>query len=159
GDPPGSGIKGCGGITYTTRYMWDRGLSAALEVKDPRGAQTTMTYDQFGRPLEVREPDPATGAAVAEPALRFSYFAAQGGPVQRARVESRVGSGVWRVVWAYTDGLGAPLLTLEQADPAAGDGGEWLVAGLPITDGLGSVGVVYEPWFYSGDPAAHPLNE
>jgi YD repeat-containing protein len=157
GGAAGSSLAGCGGIQHRTRLAWDRGLGVVVSETNPQGASTTMTYDGFGRPSEVFSPDPATGLPSALPSARVSYFTAPGGPVQRARVQQRTGAASWREVWGYTDGLGAPLLSLEQADKAAGDGGDWLVSGLSRHDGQGLASNLYEPWFYDGDPAAHPL--
>ena len=131
GELPEQISPGCRGLLYGKRIRWDRGLGAVVTEKDRRGDATTLGYDGFGRPIEVHEPDPITSIAGTEPTLRIVYFTAPGGPVQRTRVEARMAPGTWREAWGYSDGLGTPLLSLEQADPAAGDGGRWRVSGLP----------------------------
>ena len=155
---PGPGpFSGCGGIRQRMRLGWDRGLGAPITEATPQGATTVFRYDSFGRPTEVIDPDPLTGAPQDEPSIRIAYFTSPGGPVQRARMEQRTGPGQFRQAWGYTDGAGAPLLSLEQADPSAGDGGDWRVQGLARGNAQGLATDVFDPWFYSGDPANHPL--
>ena len=76
--------------------------------------------------------------------------------MQRVKVESSEGGGRTHTRWRYVDSLGRAMLTLDQADPSTGDEGQWVVSGMPRRLG-GLVKAVYEPWFYSGDPASHPL--
>ena len=158
GEELAGGLSGCGNnASYSKRLSWDRGFGATLTEKNPQGGASRRVYDGFGRTIEVYQPNAASGLPDAEPSLRITYFTNPGGPVQRTRVESRVGPGSWRQGWAYSDGMGTPLLSLEQADFAHGDGGAWLVSGLPDRDALGLVRAAYDPWFYYGDAASHPL--
>ncbi|WP_442499339.1 toxin TcdB middle/N-terminal domain-containing protein [Methylobacter sp. sgz302048] len=149
---------GCTGTReLVTAYAWDGGLQAVLNTTEPNGAVSRELYDGLGRWTAAYLPDPATGAPQPQPSLAVQYFVQPGGPVQRMRTEARIGPGSSLVEWKYSDGFGQKLLTLRQADPAAGDGGTWIGAGLPQRNTAGAVVGTYGPWFYSGDPAAHPL--
>jgi RHS repeat-associated protein len=148
---------GCGTDTISQRFSWDRGLERILGITNPTGMIATAAYDSYGRIAEARLPAPSSGPPATEPTVTIQYLDQAGGPIQRKRVERQLGPGKTYVSWVYSDGLGRELLNLHQADPAAGDGGAWLVSGLPQLSKDGVVTGVYTPWFYSGDPAMHPL--
>jgi RHS repeat-associated protein len=158
---------GCGTDAIIQRFSWDRGLERMLSVRQPTGAISTASYDGFGRIVEARSPDPLSGRPATEPTVTIRYLDQAGGPIQRIRVERRLapgGTSIERrlggrtyVSWIYRDGAGRTLLKLRQADPSAGDGGAWIASGLPRLSDGGLVTGVFEPWFYSGDPAIHPL--
>lgn len=50
-----------------------------------------------------------------------------------------------------------PIVTLDQADPTAGDTGDWVVNGLTDYDAKGEARKVYLAWFWSGAGNAYPL--
>jgi RHS repeat-associated protein len=141
----------------STVHEWDAGLETALRTQQPSGALATQSYDAFGRLVAVHLPDPKTATRPTEPSLTLNYLDQPGGPVQRVRTEQRTGSGASLVTWSYADGFGRRLLTLRPADPAAGDGGAWIGSGLPVLNSAGFAVGMHAPWFYSGDPALHPL--
>ena len=152
-------VDGCTGTRMLdTGQGWDSGLQAVVSMREPTGAATVQSFDAFGRLKAAYLPDPATGAAQAEPSLTVQYLDQPGGPAQRIRMELQRAPGAGQVAWSYTDGFGRQLLSLRQADPAAGDGGAWIAAGLPQRNTSGVLTGTYAPWFYSGDPAAHPLS-
>lgn len=151
-------LDGCTGTRMlSTVHEWDAGLETALRTQQPSGAVATQSYDAFGRLVAAHLPDPETAARQTEPSLTVQYVDQAGGPVQRIRTEQRTGSGASLVTWSYADGFGRRLLTLRPADPAAGDGGAWIGSGLPVLNSAGVAVGMRAPWFYSGDPAAHPL--
>ena len=49
---------GCNGNPLITGQTWDRGLEVVTSTSDQAGALTTISYDAFGRPTDVFEPDP-----------------------------------------------------------------------------------------------------
>lgn len=147
---------GCGKGARATESEWDRGFVAETFTSRPDGSASRVALDDFGRVVALHAPDPATGAPSGAPSSRIEYQVTAGGPVQRVKVESVEGPGRTRTTWKYVDALGRGVLTLAEADPSAGDGGQWIVSGLSRRSG-GVVKEVYEPWFYSGDPASHPL--
>ena len=55
------------------------------------------------------------------------------------------------------DGFGRPIVTLDEADESAGDGGQWVVNGLTEYDNKGATRRAYLAWFWSGDPMAYTL--
>ena len=105
----------------------------------------------------MHAPDPVSGVASFVPSTRIDYQITDGGPVQRVKIETAAGNGLTHTSWIYSDGLGRRLLTFKQADPTAGDAGDWVVSGLPERSN-GLVMAVHEPWFYTGAPADHPLS-
>jgi RHS repeat-associated protein len=149
-----SGGCGKGGLPSETK--WDRGFATSTFASRADGTASRIDLDDFGRVVATHVSDPVTGAPSAAPSSRIEYQVAEGGPVQRVKVESSEGGGRTHTTWRYVDSLGRAMLTLDQADPSAGDEGQWVVSGMPRRSG-GLVKAVYEPWFYSGDPASHPL--
>ncbi len=150
--------KGCGEDQITSTLSWDRGLELTVRGRAATGASFTMAYDGFGRLVETHAPDPVTGFPSAAPTIRLQYLDSAGGPVQRVRAERRMSASDTSVAWYYADGFGRSLLMLSQADPAKGDGGAWVASGFPLLSKGGQIIGAYEPWFYNGDPANHPLN-
>lgn len=148
---------GCGTDAISKDFAWDRGLERVLVIRQPDGSSSTATYDAHGRLIQARSPNSATGAPAVEPSITIDYLGQAGSPVQRTRLETQLGSGRTHVSWTYSDGFGRTLLRLRQADPAAGDSGAWIVRGLPQLSTGGAVTGILTPWFYSGDPASHPL--
>lgn len=54
---------------------------------------------------------------------------------------------------AFVDGLGRVVVTLEQADPTAGDGGSYIAAGLTDYDQKGDPKRQFLPWFTNQSPS------
>jgi RHS repeat-associated protein len=146
---------GCGEQPLSRRYSWDRGLETVVSARQPSGAVSTSTFDQLGRLREMRLPDPFTGSPSAQPSVTIQHVG--GGAAHRVRVERRMAPGQSYVTWSYTDGFGREVLSLRQADPTAGDAGGWIATGLPQVTTSGLVTGLRAPWFYAGNPAAHPL--
>lgn len=148
--------QGCGSGMRSSSSKWDRGFAIATEKVAHDRATSRIELDEFGRTVATYDPDPVSGAVSELPSTSIAYYVKEAGPVQRVKVVSAAGAGRRHTTWTYTDSLGRHLLTLDQADPGAGDLGAWVASGLPER-WRGIVKRVYEPWFYSGDPANHPL--
>jgi RHS repeat-associated protein len=148
--------EGCGKGPVKNEMRWDRGFDTAIFSSSADGSSSRVELDDFGRVVATYASDPETGAPAPLFSSRIDYQVTEGGPVQRVKIESSEGPGKTHTTWRYLDSLGRDVLTLEQADPSAGDEGRWVGSGLPRRGG-GLVTASYEPWFYSGDPANHPL--
>lgn len=146
-----------GARSLITEFTWDRGLQAQVMTRQPNGVASTSVYDAFGRLIEIHSPDSATGLPSDDATDTIQYLDAPGAAVQKVRVQSRTAPGKSSESWIYLDGFGQELLRLRQADRAAGDGGDWIASGLPVLNDSNLVTGLYAPWFYTGDPAAHPL--
>lgn len=150
--------RGCAATDkLVTVRTWDRGLQAVVSTSNAAKATGRIEYDGFGRLVATYPPAPATGQPAPDRGIDVTYFDAQGGPVQRVRTVARTAPGQSRTAWSYWDGDGRLVLTLEQADPSAGDAGAWVAEGLPELGAAREVRLLHNPWFYSGDPAVHPL--
>jgi YD repeat-containing protein len=142
--------KRCGVAPLSTSRDFDRGFGVATRTVGPAGT-SSLVYDAFGRVAEAYAPDSSL------PSIKVAYLMAQDGPVQRVHLQIRTERANYRSVWLYRDGLGQSLLTLREADPGAGDAGKWVGAGLSERTRRGSIRNTYQPWFYNGDPATHPI--
>ena len=165
-----AGSDGCGQTALpTTVQDYDRGFGVIKQVTDPNGELTTATYDGFGRMASLSKPDPAAvGSSSAFPGVQIEYIL----PTNAATTPYSVvltnlltdiqnGSNgsqpTYRQTLATIDGLGRPILNADQADPAAGDGGPWIVEKLTTHDGKGAVAVAYQPWFAAQTPPSPPV--
>jgi RHS repeat-associated protein len=153
---------GCGSIgtvfnSIDNKRRWDRGMEVQIAATAQNGTVSSTRYDGFGRPVAWFRPDPVTGATQIQPYAVETYHDIVGGPVQQVTIKVNDTPTRSRATWKYTDGTGRQLLTLTQADPAAGDGGDWVASGLPRLGPGKSVIGTFKPWFYTGDPANHSL--
>jgi RHS repeat-associated protein len=166
------GASNCGKTTLTSSAEYDRGLGAVTDVRDLHNERTRAAYDGFGRITKLWKSDPViVGALSRVPSVEIEYLL----PPERVRPEdpimpySRVhtraqdgrspNDASYREAWAYADGLGRVLVTLDQADPDAGDAGQWIAHGLTNYDAKGAAERAYLAWFYSGDPSQYPLGD
>jgi RHS repeat-associated protein len=147
---------GCGKGPLASVNEWDRGFATVVSASRPDGSASRTEFDDFGRVIAAYAPDPVTGQPSSTPASRVEYHATAGGPAQGVKVVSAQGGGRTHTSWTYMDSLGRTLLALDEADPSAGDEGQWVVSKMQRRYN-GLVVAVYEPWFYSGDPATPPL--
>jgi RHS repeat-associated protein len=63
---------------------------------------------------------------------------------------------VYRDTYAYVDGLGRAIVSVDAADPVT-DGHAFVVQGLTEYDNKGAARRAFLPWFWDGDPRAYPL--
>ena len=158
-------VGDCGTTLLTTSAEYDRGLGVVTSVVGVRGEVTTARYDGFGRILEAYKPHPTlVGITSSLPSVKFDYSPtsdAVSQPYSQVRMQTQDGvdedDPSYRTTWSYIDGLGRSIVTFSQADPSAGDGGEWIVGGLDDYDAKGASARVYQPWFYDEDPELFDL--
>ena len=155
---------GCNIGALTTQLTYDRGLSAVTSSVASSTAQSSISYDNFGRISAVFEPDPNTGVASTTASIKVHYSVNLGEPTQLQLVNVEQFDGAYPISnpyhenWTYFDGAGTPFLNLSQADPNAGDGGAWVASGLPLRDTAGAIIETFQPWFYGGDPRQYPFS-
>jgi len=145
------------GIMLGTETVYDRGLNVPVRTIASSGSQNLLSYDAFGRINQINRPDPVLGTPETQPSMTAEYPLTPNGPTQSVHVRMRDGSNSYRDAWTYLDGFGHTIVTLRAADPAAGDGGQWVVSGLPKRNKRGSIYQTFQPWFYSGAPQSLPL--
>jgi RHS repeat-associated protein len=156
---------GCGKTLLTTIAASDRGTGAVTDVIGMNGEISHASYDGFGRTLSLTRPDPTTGALSALPSILIDYDLPLDSIARPyAIVHTRTHDGAtpssasYRDAWAIADGFGRAVVTLEQADKAAGDGGAWVVNGLTDRDAKGAPRRVFLAWFWDGaDATTYPL--
>ncbi len=153
-----------GAVDLTASATYDRGLGLPIKVTDLHGEVTEVDYDGFGRAVTVTKPDPGSvGSLSPLPSAKIEYFLADvtGKPYSLIHTQAQVGAtpsyATYRSSWAYVDGMGRTILTLDQADPSAGDGGDFVANGLTEYDNKGGARRAYRGWFFSGDPKSFPL--
>jgi hypothetical protein len=89
--------------------------------------------------------------------MTADYLISENGPLQLVHAQMRDGDNIYRSAWTYVDGFGDSVLRLREADPSAGDGGQWVASGLPERNKAGLIYRTFKPWFYTGDPKLHPI--
>ena len=153
---------GCGGVALTALATYDRGLAAPTAVIDLHGEISLAGYDGFGRLVTLTKPDPSqVGLPSPMPSVTIEYLLTTNAANQPySLIHTRTQDGAdpsassYRDTWAYVDGLGRTLITLDQADPSAGDSAGWIASGAVIHDAKGASKFAHLPWFYDGAPDA-----
>ncbi|HWL86721.1 MAG TPA: hypothetical protein VNO21_13015, partial [Polyangiaceae bacterium] len=161
----GAATGDCGATALTAYAAYDRGLAAPVNFIDLHGELSTMTYDGFGRRASMRKPNPAQiGAASPVDSVRIEYILPTdpvATPYSLFHTQTQDGptdaDATYHDEWTFLDGAGRKVITLEEADANAGDGGQWVVSGQADYDAKGGVRRAYQPWFWTGDPKAFPL--
>jgi RHS repeat-associated protein len=157
---------GCGSVEIKAFATYDRGLALVVAAADLHGEKTAVEYDSFGRVVTMTSPDPGSlGSVSGVPSVKIEYFLTQNpGQQPYSIIHSQSQDGAdsntssYRNAWGYVDGLGRIIVMLEQADPNAGDGGDWVASGLPEYDKKGAPQRAFLPFFWSGNPQQYPLN-
>ena len=151
-----------GATDLITSAAYDRGLATVSDVSDLHGERTQFVHDDFGRLAQASQPSPSTlGAISSLPSAVIDYdLATPGRPYSIIHTRAQNGASdadaAFRESFAYVDGLGRTIVTLDQADPGA-DGHAWVVHGLTTFDAKGAERRRYLAAFWDGDPRAYPL--
>jgi YD repeat-containing protein len=164
----GPGTFACGSVPLTSTAEYDRGSGAVTSVFDIHGEKTATEYDGFGRLVSLNKPDPvAIGAVSLVPSVLIEYKLttdAVGHPFSVLHTRTQDGAtpddASYLESWAYVDGMGRTLVTLQEADPdAQQDGHQWVVNGLTEYDNKGAARRAYLAWFWDGDGDNYPLSK
>lgn len=100
----------------------------------------------------IRTPN-SPGGASEQPSVTLRYDIDSSGKRPYSIITTRAADGLTtsetsaRESAAFVDGLGRVVVTLEQADPTAGDGGSYIATGLTDYDQKGSPRRQFLPWF------------
>jgi RHS repeat-associated protein len=162
-----AGGDGCGTVVLAHTVTYDRGQESVLTSLDATGQPAKFDYDNFGRLVATTYADPSNpGSLAAVPSLRVQYSLptdASTTPFTQTIVETQDGPDLntasYHTVKSFTDGLGRTLLSLSQADPTAGDGGDFVVRGVVEYDTKGAPIRACQPWFHSGPADASLLGQ
>ena len=163
----------CGAVALTATATYDRGLGLPTIVFGLHGEKTIAQYDGLGRTSALFRPDPILlGVTEAAPSESVAYDVDETGarPYMLFQTTSRAGASNvdgagavttavgTREAWAYVDGFGRAVLTLEQSDPTPESPGAWIVSGLTEFDAKGKPRRVFEPWSTDTSPTAYALS-
>ena len=148
---------GCGTAGLSASVSIDRRIEEVTGTLDAAGRTTATRYDDFGRILEVNQPNVAIPGFTTE-VLTATY--SDWGPVRSVTTNTGYGldtgasaaSGFLTHV-RYIDGLGETRAIVDQVDPAAYGGQLWTVSGVHTTYSNGRASTIYQPMF-GGGPAA-----
>ncbi len=153
----------CGGLMLTATATFDRGLGAVARVADLHGEPTVVAYDGYGRLVSLTKPSPTdpTQTSVVPSVLIDYDLATPQRPFSIVHTRTQDGPThlvtSYRNAFAYADGFGRGIVTFDQADPSAGDRGQWIVNGLTEYDNKGAARRAYLAWFWDGDPQHYPI--
>jgi RHS repeat-associated protein len=157
---PNPANSGCGATPLTASAQYDRGLNLVTLVTDLHGEVSYAEYDGFGRTAAVTKPDPTNlGSLSPNPSVTIDYYLPVDPTTQPfAAFHTHTLDGAnpsvvqYRDTWTYTDGMGRTIVTVDMADPVAGDAAPWIASGLPDYDAKGASEHAYIPRFWSGAP-------
>ena len=144
--PTTPGQLACGPTPLTSSADYDRGLGAVTRVHDLHAELTTTRYDGFGRLTQLNKPDPyLVGAASPFASVKIAYFLTTdpaGKPYSTLHTQTQDGTDTvdsYLESWAYVDGMGRTIVTLQEADPdPLQDAHAWIVNGLTEYDNKGA---------------------
>jgi RHS repeat-associated protein len=132
--------------SMTTSTVYDRGLGEVTMKVNPMGAKSEWTYDDFGRLLTARQPDPVTIGSTT-PAANVGY--ADAGPVRMVHRQTADGDDqnpTWVQHYLYLDAFGDILESIDQTgSPRSGT--TWTVTGMHQRYPSGAVSTLYQPFF------------
>ncbi|MBI2389823.1 MAG: hypothetical protein HYV09_09545 [Deltaproteobacteria bacterium] len=155
----------CGNVLLVATADYDRGLELITVVTDVRDEKSKVDYDGFGRVVALYKPDPKRdpgdpSVASADPSIKIEYLLAS--PVSRLHTSVQDhddgATATYREAWAFVDGLGRTVATLDEADIGAGDEGGWVVNGFTDYDAKGAPRRAFLARFYNGSPESFSLS-
>jgi RHS repeat-associated protein len=151
----------CGNLGLTSTAVYHRGLESITSITDLHGELSVVEYDALGRTTAFYKPDPtAVGSASTLPSMKIEYSLNE--PVSKMHTLVHDGATLaeasYREAWAFVDGLGRTIATLDEADPDANDPAPWIVNGLTDYDAKGAARRSYLAWFYGGTPETFSLS-
>jgi RHS repeat-associated protein len=149
----------CGTRQLVTQAEYDRGAELIRRVTSFNGEASVAKYDDLGRVAEVFKPDRYhPGEVEPWPDQVHEYLVTTDPENQPYSIVASYSltdapnyEPEYHTLLEYSDGLGRRLLTLSEADPSAGDGGEWVLDGWAEYTKQGLVWKTYRAWFFSGD--------
>ncbi len=159
-------FDGCGDHMFTTMATYDRGLGLAVGVTSARNQPSSVQYDGFGRVVAEYGPSlESPGSLDSRPRKLYEYMPTANAQAQPYSVlrsqtidQTTTGSIVYVEDVSYVDGLGRVIYALSEADPAAGDGGKYVVAGGALYNKKGAAYLSYEPFFHPGPAIPFPVD-
>jgi hypothetical protein len=114
-----------------------------------------MTYDHLGRLTALTRPLPGGGAGTVE-SVKLAYFLPPdlGKPYSAIHSMTQDGGGPADAKYlesvSFVDGMGRTRATLSEADPSAGDQGDWVASGFVDFDAKGALRRKYLEVFHTG---------
>lgn len=139
----------CTGTDLATTTVFDRGLGMVTQQSGFNNETQRVDTDAFGRPATTWGTAPA-GTLVKETTFQYSPTDQAIHWVHATREAADPSNkGASRT---FADSLGVPLATLVQADPSAGDGGDWTAQTTPLLSSRGEPLTWHEPTFHQGSP-------
>jgi RHS repeat-associated protein len=148
----------CGATLFAHTVTYDRGTAQVIDSLDARNQPERYAFDGFGRLTSITGTDPARpGFLATQPTVKVSYqLPANPDTTPYTITDVLTQDGATPNVASCTerisvaDGLGRNIVTLQQADSAAGDLGDWVAEGYATYDARGHVARAYLPVFYTG---------
>ncbi|MDD9938050.1 MAG: RHS repeat-associated core domain-containing protein, partial [Myxococcales bacterium] len=155
---------GCGDKVFESQASYDRGLQAPISSTDANGSPSQVEYDGFGRLVSATHADPDSPEQLAPlPAIVVAYELPEDASVTPySHVVAFTLDGLthadnsYAEAHAWSDGLGRTIASLSPADPAAGDGGAWVVSGDAVYNAKGLPAQTCLPWFTDVGPDQYP---
>lgn len=156
---------GCGALQFTTSATYDRGLSLLLTSQNITGQPAQFAYDGFGRLTAKYFANPdSPGMLSALPSATYDYVLPEDPSITPYSIvvvheqdAESAAEASYHDVYSYIDGLSRPIVSLSEADPLAGDEGDFVVGGVRDYDAKGAVSRRYQPFFWIGEPFEYPL--
>lgn len=160
-----AGASGFGNNGLVTQAEYDRGLGVVTSALDANDQPTAIVYDGFGRLLELYKPHPdplQAGTLSPKASVRIQYFLPPTSGQYHSIIHTETQDGEdlsdesYLESWAYVDGMGRTIVTLSEAEPAAGSSQStlqrWIVGNLSEWDQKSALRRKYLEFFYTGDP-------
>jgi RHS repeat-associated protein len=143
--------NGSAGPGLTTNIATDWRLEKVTSTVDPAQRMAVTRYDDFGRVVEVDQPNILMPGATTQ-VLTASYV--DTGPVRTVMVHTGYGpdQGTAKAFgyashYRYVDGLGETRAVVDQVDPSVHQGQGWILSGVHNGYANGRVAMAYQPTY------------